>query len=165
MTQPEMVSETILQISRTFNAPRELVFQAWTQPESLSRWWAAGPGFTTPIAEVDLRVGGKYRLGMLAPDQDHPYVVGGVYKEVVHSEKLVYTWNWESHGQGDDSGSEPGPESAMGGRETLVTVLFRDAGDKTEVVLTHEFFSDANMRDEHNKGWNGCLENLAKLVE
>ena len=70
MTQRETVSETILQISRTFNAPRELVFQAWTQPESLSRWWAAGPRFTTPIAEVDLRVGGKYRLGMLAPDQD-----------------------------------------------------------------------------------------------
>ena len=91
MTQRETVSETILQISRTFNAPRELVFQAWTQPESLSRWWAAGPGFTTPIAEVDLRVGGKYRLGMLAPDQDQPYVVGGVYKEMVHSEKLVYT--------------------------------------------------------------------------
>ena len=53
----------------------------------------------------------------------------------------------------------------MGGGETLVTVLFHDAGDKTEVVLTHEFFADAHMRDEHNQDWNGCLENLAKLVE
>ena len=58
----------------------------------------------------------------------------------------------------------------MGGGETLVTVLFKEAGDKTEVVLTHEFFADAHMRDEHNQGWNGCLwngclENLAKLVE
>ena len=165
MTQRETVSEATLRISRTINAPRDLVFRAWTEPESLSRWWGAGPGFKTPIAEVDLRVGGKYRLGMQAPDQDHPFIVGGVYKEIVPPEKLVYTWAWEYPGQESASRPQSGPESVVGPGETLVTVLFQDAGDKTEVVLTHEFFPDQNMRDEHNKGWDGCLENLAKLLE
>jgi len=165
MTQRETVSETTLRISKTINAPRELVFKAWTEPESLSQWWGAGPGFTTPIAEVDLCVGGKYRLGMQAPDQDHPFIVGGAFKEVEPPEKLVYTWAWEFHGQEDVPKPQSGPESVVGPGETLVTVLFQDAGGKTEIVLTHEFFPDVNMRDEHNKGWNGCLENLAKLVE
>ena len=98
MTQRETVSETTLSISKTINAPRELVFKAWTEPESLSRWWGAGPGFTTPIAEVDLRVGGTYRLGMLVPNHDKPFILGGTYKEIVSGEKLVYTWEWENLG-------------------------------------------------------------------
>ena len=82
MTQAEMVSETTLRIRRTLNAPREVVFKAWTEPEQLLKWWAAKADFSTPIAEVDLRVGGKYRLGMQAPDRDEPFVVGGIYREV-----------------------------------------------------------------------------------
>ena len=109
-----MVSETTLRISRTFNAPRDLVFKAWTGPESLSRWWGAGPGFTTPIAEVDLQVGGKYRLGMQASDQDHPFIVGGVFKEIAPPEKLVYTWAWEFHGQEDVPKPQSGLASVVG---------------------------------------------------
>ena len=89
MTQRETVSETTLSISKTINAPRELVFKAWTEPESLSRWWGAGPGFTTPIAEVDLRV-------------------GGTYKEIVSGEKLVYTWEWKNLGHEVLASSEGG---------------------------------------------------------
>ena len=165
MTQRETVSETTLRISRTINAPRELVFQAWTQPESLSRWWGVRADYTTPIAEVDLRVGGKYRLGMKAPDKDEPFVVGGTYREILPPEKLVYTWAWEYHGDESAPGPQSGPESVVGPGETLVTVLFHDAGGKTEVVLIHEFFADRNMRDEHSNGWSGCLEQLAALVE
>ena len=157
MTQAEAVSETTLRISRTLDAPRESVFKAWTDPDNLKKWWGVGADYSTPIAEVNLRVGGKYRLGMQAPDHDQPFVVGGTYREVRPPEKLVYTWVWEHQGEQADPDFTPA--------ETVVTVEFRDLGGRTEVVLTHEFFSDANMRDQHSHGWTGCLEQLATLVE
>ena len=99
MAQRETVSETTLSIGKTINAPRELVFKAWTEPESLSRWSGAGPGSTTTIAEVDLRLGGTYRLGMVVPNHDKPFILGGTYKEIVSGDKLVYTWEWENLGR------------------------------------------------------------------
>jgi uncharacterized protein YndB with AHSA1/START domain len=141
--------ETTLFVARTFAAPREEVFRAWTDPEALKEWWAAGPGFTTPVAEVDLRVGGRYRLGMKAPDQELPYVVGGTYREIERPARLVYTWAWEG----------------SNAPETLVTVEFRDRGSLTEVVLTHEHFADATDRDRHAAGWNGCLDRLAQVID
>ena len=141
---------TTLEVRRTAAAPLETVFQAWTDPEMLKKWWRVDAGWSTPIAEVDLRVGGRYRLGMFEPGKDGPYVVGGVYREVTPPEKLVFTWIWD------------GPGAA---EETLVTVDFLDQGDATEVILAHQNFADQNMRDEHQKGWGGCLTQLASLVE
>jgi len=141
-------SDTVLVLSRTFTAPREKVFRAWTDPEVLKQWWAAGPGFTPTVAEVDLRVGGRYRLGMRAPDKDVDYVVVGTYREVQQPARLVYTWAWEG----------------TGGPETVVTVEFHDRGSQTEVVLTHEQFADATDRDQHAGGWGGCLDSLARAL-
>ena len=165
MTQTEAVSETSLRITRKLAAPRGLVFKAWTEPEYLLKWWAAHPDYTTPIAEVDLRVGGKYRLGMQAPDKDQPFVVGGVFREVSPPEKLVYTWVWETQIPETQERSGSGPEGLASPAETLVTVEFHDVDGQTEIVLTHQFFADQNMRDQHSQGWNGGLENLAVLVE
>lgn len=137
-------ADTILTISRTFPAARERVFQAWTDPEALKHWWGAGPGFTAMVAEVDLRVGGRYRLSMKPPEGDAVYVSTGVFREVRPPSRLVYTWAWEG----------------TGGPETLVTVEFHERGTATEVVLTHEQFVDAKMRDEHAQGWNGCFDQL-----
>ncbi len=75
--------EATIHITRTFAARREKVFRAWTELRELKKWWAAGPGYTTPIAEVDLRIGGRYRLGMKPPDKDVVYIVGGTYREVL----------------------------------------------------------------------------------
>ncbi len=150
MARPRLDPNTTLTVARTFAAPREEVFRAWTDPQELKKWWAAGPGFTTPIAEVDLRVGGRYRLGMKPPDKDSVYVVAGVYREVRPPERLVYTWAWE--GRGDWP-------------ETIVTVEFLDRGSSTEVVLTYEAFVGAPMRDEHARGWTGCLDTLARILE
>jgi uncharacterized protein YndB with AHSA1/START domain len=161
MTDTIAGTDISLTMKRTLAAPRDLVFRAWTEPEMLSRWWGAGPGFSTPIAEVDLRVGGKYRLGMQAPDQEHPYVVVGTYREVRPPERLVYTWAWEQHESGN--AGEGAPDFGSG--ETLVTVEFHEAGGKTELVVTHELFPDRNMRDEHNQGWEGVLTQLAGLME
>ncbi|NOH13309.1 MAG: SRPBCC domain-containing protein [Chloroflexi bacterium] len=136
-----------LQVRRTFRAPREKVFRAWTDPAMLHKWWRASPEWSSPVAEVDLRVGGQYRLGMQAPDADEPYVVVGEYKEIIPAEKLVYTWGWEH-----------------GGALTQVTVEFLDHADGTEIVLTHENFASEAMRDEHAEGWNGCIEVLDKVL-
>jgi uncharacterized protein YndB with AHSA1/START domain len=146
-TKPSL--EAIIHITRTFAAPREKVFRAWTEPQELKKWWAAGPGYTTPIAEVDLRVGGRYRLGMKPPDKDVVHIVGGAYREVQRPSRLVYTWVWEGS-------SAPG---------TLVTVEFRDQGASTEVTLVHEPFADSQSREQHLAGWTGCLDRLTNLVE
>lgn len=145
-TQTESKTHT-LQIKRVFSAKRDRVFDAWTNPAKLKKWWGMGDDWNTPIAEVDLRVGGKYRLGMQDPEKDMPYVVGGTYQEVTPPEKLVYTWKWE----GQDS-------------QTLVTVEFHEQGNSTEVILTHEYFTDEKAKEEHGQGWKGCMEQLAKIL-
>lgn len=141
-------TENTLNLRRIFKAPREKVFRAWTDPEELKRWW--GPeGYATPSAEVDLRVGGKYRLGMRKLPDGEIFYLTGIYREVRPPERIVYSWRWEAE-----------PEYG----ETQVTVDFREVGGSTEVVLTHEFFPTAKARDDHNRGWSGCLDRLAKLL-
>ena len=147
MTSMAATTDTSLTLKRIFAASREQVFRAWTDPAELKKWWGMEDDWSTPISEVDLRVGGKYRLGMLPPGAESPHVVYGTYREVEPPDKLVYTWQWEG-GESD---------------ETLVTVRFHDMGDSTEVELTHSQFPSAEERDKHNEGWNGCLQQLAKL--
>jgi len=148
MASPTPSAETTLRLRRTFKPPREQVFRAWTDPEELKKWW--GPeGYATPSAEVDLRVGSKYRPGMRKLPDGGIFSLSGIYREVLPPERLVYTRRWEAK-----------PE--MG--ETLVTVEFREVGRSTEVILTHEFFPTTQARDDHNRGWNGCLDRLAKLL-
>jgi len=141
-------AETTLRLQRTFAAFRERVFKAWTDPEELKRWW--GPeGYVTPSADVQLRVGGTYRLGMRKLPDGEIFYLAGTYREVRPPERLVYTWRWEAE-----------PEHG----ETLVTVEFHDRGGSTEVVVTHELFPDQKIRDDHNRGWSGCLDRLAGIV-
>lgn len=148
MASPTPGTEITLNLRRIFKAPREKVFRAWTDPEELKKWW--GPeGYATPSAEVDLRVGGKYRLGMRKLPDGEIFYLSGIYREVRPPERLVYTWRWQGQ-----------PEHG----ETLVTVEFREVGDSTEVVLTHERFPTEKARDDHNRGWSGCLDRLAKLL-
>jgi glutathione S-transferase len=138
-----------LRLSRRFEAPRERVFEAWTDPAFLRRWWAAVQGWTTAAADVDLRPGGRYRLAMRNPADGTEYAVGGEYVEVAPPERLVYTWTWE------------GDAAIMAGSEdTIVEVEFRDEAGSTAVVLTHRRFADDRIRDLHGEGWDGCLRNL-----
>lgn len=141
---------TVLEMRRPIRTSREKVFDAWTDPNQLKEWFAVSEGFTTPIAEVELKVGGKYRLGMKAPGDNPLLVVGGVYQEIVHPEKLVFTWRWEN-----DDPNEP---------ETLVTVEFFENNGVTDVMLKHELFSDVAQRDKHGEGWQGCLNKLELLL-
>jgi uncharacterized protein YndB with AHSA1/START domain len=139
-----------LQLSRRFAAPRERVFDAWTSPEVLRRWWAAGGDWACPLAEVDLREGGRYRLAMQNPEGE-VRTVAGEYVEVNRPGRLAYTWAWEL-------------EDGSTGAETLVGVDFRTDGDGTEVVLTHRGFADEEAKAMHEHGWEGCLANLERRV-
>jgi len=112
---------------------------------------ASGPGeITAPEIDSDLRVGGAYRIVMLRSDGER-LPVRGVFREIREPERLSYTWTWE----------EDSPESEI---ETLVTVEFRELGQETEVVLTHEGFASEESRGNHEQGWNGALDKLAKLL-
>ena len=139
--------ETGILIQRIVAAPIEEVFSAWTKPEILSQWWGP-PGTTAPVIEVDLRVGGKYRLGIQNESGTILYVVGE-YQEVLPPRRLIYTWQWEQ----DD------PD------ETLVTVDFRPVKhSQTEIALKHERFTSVTARTNHHTGWDGCLDKLSKLL-
>ena len=135
-----------LTIKRRFKASPQKVFAAFTDPEKVKLWM--GPGEVRALyAEADARVGGRYRWLMKAPNGEE-HDVGGVYREVVPNQKLVFTWAWKST-----------PE-----RESLVTVLLKPDGDGTLLTLTHEQFFDEDTRDRHQGGWNGALDKMEKLV-
>ncbi len=140
-------ADTTLQIKRAFKAPREKVFQAWTDPTVLKQWFAPTDQFTVPIADVDFRVGGKYRIAMQAPDGVQ-HIAIGAYREIDAPRKLVFTWSWEKKSMPD----------------TLVTIEFSERSGVTEMVFTHELFPSAEERDHHNQGWVGCLDRLAKIL-
>ena len=135
-------------IKRTFPCSREKVFAAWTQADALKSWWGT-EGHTAPNAEMDLRVGGKYRVEMRTGEGESFYL-NGAFVEIRPPERLVFTFRWE-RGEWDYP-------------ETLVSIDFTEQGDETAVVLTHEGFPDENMRDEHNGGWGECLGNLSAYL-
>jgi uncharacterized protein YndB with AHSA1/START domain len=143
-----MTDDPVVEVVRTIEAPREDVFRAWTDPDELRRWW--GPGeFTCPEAQVDLRPGGSYRL-VMQPTAGDPMVLIGTYREVEPPSRLVYTWRWET-----------GP--AADGSESLVTVEFRDRGDRTELVLTHSEFPASHGPAPYQMGWEGGLVKFEAL--
>ena len=148
-----------LVITRVLDAPRDLVFDAWTKPERLVRWF--GPkNFTTPVSKIDLRVGGEYLNCMRSPD-GHEYWTTGVYREIVPLEKLVYTDSF-----GDEEGNVV--SAAYYGmspdfpRETLVTVTFEDYNGKTKMTLRHSDLPAGEMSEQTGTGWNESFDKLAR---
>lgn len=144
--------------TRVIRAPRERVYQAWTTPETLEKWF--GPaGRHCPSASLDVRVGGAYRIEVV-PDDLPPGTEGedcaerrtaavGSYTQVVPNELLQFTWSADWN---------PGEQS-------LVTVSLKDVPGGTEVTILHENFNNEASRDGHNQGWIGCLDKLAGMLE
>jgi uncharacterized protein YndB with AHSA1/START domain len=148
MAQTATIAPLELILNRTFNAPRERVFRAWTEAAELDRWF--GPFADAKVkSSVDLRVGGAYRIAIQRPDSP-VFTASGVYREIHRPERLVFTWN------------------AQGGSElvedTLVTVEFFEDGDKTHVTLTHQKFGSTGVRERHESGWRGCFDRLESLL-
>jgi uncharacterized protein YndB with AHSA1/START domain len=135
-----------LVVRRVIAAPAARLFDAWTTPEALLAWF--GPRDVRCIAaEVDLRVGGGYRLGNELAD-GRVLWIAGTFEQVERPTKLVYSWQ---------IGSEPA---------SRVTVQFAPiTDDRTEVIVVHERIEDATTRDDHQRGWVGCLDSLAEWSE
>jgi uncharacterized protein YndB with AHSA1/START domain len=134
-------------MKRIFSAPREKVFEAWTNPEMMNQWLAP-VGYSTPEAEADLRTGGRYRVVMKHDEKGATHTAVGEYREVAPPERLVFTWTWE---EGDK-------------HEMLITIEFRDQGGSTEMIFKHERFASEENRNNHEEGWASSFEKLAELV-
>jgi uncharacterized protein YndB with AHSA1/START domain len=142
-------AERVLVIERIFDAPRSLVFKAWTEPERLMRWW--GPnGFTTASCKMDLRAGGAWRITMHSPKGIEERQQG-VFREIVEPERLVFTYAFE-----DPTGKR--------GHETLVTVTFAEHGGKTKLTLNQAVFDRVATRDDHVRGWSEALGHLTEYL-
>lgn len=143
-------------ITRTFNAPRELVWKAWTDPQHIMQWW--GPkGFSNSSCEADLRVGGKFLLHMCAPD-GNTYPCTGIYREIVEPERIVY----------DSEADESHPCGAGLPPRSRVTVTFTEHGNKTTLTLHTRFESvarkDAANQAGYSVSWGEALERLAEHI-
>lgn len=135
-----------LVITRVFDTPRRLVFEAWTKPEHLMRWW--GPrGFTLPVCEMNLRPGGAYRFVMRGPDgKDYP--MQGVYREIVEPERIVFTATLDD---------EPP------GHEILTKVTFAEQEGKTKLTV-HQTYYKMAMRRGAQEGWTQSLDRLTDYL-
>jgi len=138
-----------LVITRVFDAPRELVWKAWTEPERLKQW-SAPKGFTIPVAEGEMRPGGAWKSCMRKPDGTELWLAG-VYQEIDEPRRLVFTHAWL------DGNGKPGPE-------TLVTVTLTERAGKTEMSFRQSGFDSAESRDGHAGGWNECFDRLEGLL-
>src|SRR5262249_35857557 len=133
----------VLRIERSFEAPAEDVFDAWTSADVRKRWLQAGPDWEAPEAAVDLRVGGAVRLVMRNPDgEDHGAT--GEYTEVDPPSRLAFTWTWDRE-----------PEMHM-----LIELDFTESEGETTVVLTNSGLPDEEELRGHEKGWHLCFDNL-----
>jgi uncharacterized protein YndB with AHSA1/START domain len=149
MAQEQITILPAVQLKRTFQAPREKVFSAWTDARQLARWFAPSPEYSTVVPELDLRVGGKYRIEIHHKGGNVHKLIG-TYREIAPPVKLVFTWRSES---------DPAEH------ESVVTIEFRDLGPATEICLTHELLPDAESRGKHEHGWTGCFVQLASFLE
>ena len=137
-----------LRIERLYAASPERVFDAWTNAEALSTWFAPSDEYTVSVDAPDVRVGGRYRIEMRHVEGG-VHVVVGEYRELDPPNRLVMTWAWEG-------------QEEMG--RTLVTVELVPQGASTHLVLTHDQFPNEGARNEHQKGWTGCLARLGSIV-
>jgi uncharacterized protein YndB with AHSA1/START domain len=148
MATPQSQPQNSIQLRRTFAAPRERVFRAWTDAREFALWFHPTTDHTTIISRLDVKVGGKYSLEMHHKD-GNVHKLSGTYQQIKPPEKLSFTWRW--------SNDPPG-------QETLVSLDFLDHGNATEMVLLHGQFPDAETREKHNHGWLGCFEQLQNYL-
>ena len=142
-----MNATTTLRMKRTFPAPAQRVFDAWTSEEVMRRWWHAAHDWETTEAEVDLRVGGSVRVVMRNPHEDAEYGGGGEYTVVDPPTRLAFTWVWD-----DES------------HESLIEIDFEEVGGETEVRFTHSGLLDEETVRSHEDGWGKCFANLERTL-
>jgi uncharacterized protein YndB with AHSA1/START domain len=143
-----MNDKRTLRIERTYRAPIERVFDAWTSPEVLRRWWRTQRDWETSEAQVDLRVGGAVRVAMRDPATGTEHAGGGLYTEVDPPTRVAFTWLWD----GDT-------------RRTLIEIDFEERDGVTAVRFTHRDLWDEEAFRSHEDGWTRMFEILADYTE
>jgi uncharacterized protein YndB with AHSA1/START domain len=145
VTEP---AERLLVITRVFDAPRALVFKAWTEPEHLARWW--GPrGYSLPSCQIDLRQGGSYRFQMRSP-RGEIHWWHGIVREIVEPERIVWTCSVNN------------ADGTSISAETLLTVTLEEYAGKTRLTLHQAIFESTAIRDAHSNGWKDAFGRLAE---
>jgi uncharacterized protein YndB with AHSA1/START domain len=138
-----------LTMERTFAAPAQRVFDAFTSEEVMRRWWHASHDWETPEARVDLRVGGEVRVVMRNPHEDVRYGGGGEYTEIDPPTRLAFTWTWD-----DDTDHV----------RQLIEIDFQESDGATTVRFTHSGLWDEEAVASHEGGWGAAFDNLARVV-
>lgn len=166
------MNEETLVIDRVFDAPRELVWKAWTEPEMIKKWW--GPeGFSAPSIKVDLRVGGKYIFAMHGPEGsqwDRDMYSAGVYREIVPYEKLVVTDYFSDKDGNMIAPSTEGQDEDFPS-ETTVTVLFEEIDEgRTKLSIIYpmpesEAQKEAMLKSGMKEGWSSSLNKLSEAIK
>jgi uncharacterized protein YndB with AHSA1/START domain len=148
-----------LVVTRIIDAPRSLVFKAWTDPAHLAHWWAP-KGCTTPFCTVDLRVGGKFHFCMRTPDGIEIWGLG-IYREIVEPERIVYV---DTFADADGNTVPPSHYGMSAGHpsETLVTVTFSELDGKTKLILRHSVPASFAEREGMQQGWSEMLDRLSE---
>lgn len=144
------MSDNILEITRIFNAPRELVWKAWEDNELMNKW-SCPTGFKMFFGERNFKPNGFYRFGMEAPDGSR-HIAGGIYKEIDKPKRLVFTHGWED---------EAGKVKTI----TLVTVTFSEENGKTTMLFRQEGFDSADSRNGHMGGWSQSFDKLETILK
>ncbi len=155
-TAQAAVEAEVLRLQRVYDAPRERVFQALTDPRAVGRWM--GPrGSRCEVKEMDVRVGGRYTFTIHPPEGDagcngtgEASTAAGEFTQIDPHHTLAFTWSWVAGGM--DVG------------ETLVTFSLKDLDGRTELVLTHERLPGEEARIAHGQGWGESLERLAEAL-
>jgi uncharacterized protein YndB with AHSA1/START domain len=140
--------ERILRIERTFRAPIEKVFDAWTNADVLRRWLHASPSWETPVAEVDLRVGGRIRIVMCDPASGAQHGAGGEYRLIERPHRLVFSWTFDDQ-----------PENRQ-----LIELDFSERAGVTEVVMINSGIATEPRWADQQRGWHACYDNLERAL-
>jgi uncharacterized protein YndB with AHSA1/START domain len=147
-------------ITRIINAPRTLVFKAWTDPAMVMKWW--GPeGFTSPACKIDFRVGGSYLFCMRSPEGQDIWSTG-IYREIVINERIVYTDSFADEKGNVVSGSYYGMDGLP--EKFTITLLFEDRGSQTKFTLRHQGLPDGPMIEMTEAGWTSSLIRLEESI-
>ncbi len=149
MEQANVKNKPALTLHRKFAVAPEKVWRAWTDPQAIAQWWGPGGPAKVSVVEVDVRVGGRFRM-VFGGLEGREHECAGIYREVVPNRKLVFTWCW--------------PNSTPD-RVSQVTILFTAAGGGTDFEFRHEQFFDEAARDGHKRGWSETLVKLERFLQ
>ena len=148
MEQAKLAEKPSLNLQRQYPVAPEKVWRAWTEPQALKQWWGPGGPEAVSLVQLDVRVGGRFRI-VFGGARGDEHEVQGIYKEVVPNRRLAFTWTWP----------RTTPE-----RESLVTITFNAVGAGTELDFVHAQHFDDKVRDGHLQGWSEAFVKLERYL-